>query len=97
MIRGCGVKLGGRRVKFGIGSLKAGLGRFRLPDGFLRCFVCRIAPYKIAHFPCKPFYSANFADIVSVIVLLARFQAALWESGRANGYNSQPFERKEKA
>lgn len=62
----------------------------------LRCFVCRIAPYKIAHFPYKPFYSANFADIVSVIVLPARFQAALRESGRANGYNPQPFERKEK-
>jgi hypothetical protein len=53
MIRGCGVKLGGRRVKFGIGSLKAGLGRFRLPDGFLllALFFFRFSQYKIARFP----------------------------------------------
>jgi len=53
MIRGCGVKLGGRRVKFGIGSLKAGLVRFRLPDGFLllALFFFRFAHYKIACFP----------------------------------------------
>ena len=60
-------------------------------------FVYPAAQHKIARFCQKTFYFANFANIVSVIVLLARFQAALRESGRANGYNPQPFERKEKA
>ena len=50
-------------------------------------FVCPAAQHKIARFCQKTFYSANFANIVSVIVLLVRFQAALGERRSANGYN----------